>query len=183
MSFLNKKSLLKTLAAVMIVLGLQSCGSNRSYLVIPHSVSTASAVTIDELNLKPGDYSILQSITETASVTCEYRNDEIRVNSGDGDFTYTFKLNPKSGWFLKSFSGAAALGYFSNDYTAEPAEMPNVEEFARRVAMAQIINAARDYGADAVIEPICVTKTSNAGNNKIEYTCTVTAKLIEIKEQ
>ena len=165
---------------MLMALGLQSCGS-RKYLVVPHSVSTASAVSIDDLRLKPGDYEVLKTVTETASVLCEYRNSEIKVMSGDGDFSYTFKLDPKSGWFLKSFSGAAALGYFTSDYEARPSFVPNPEEFARRVAMARIIAMARDYSADAVVEPICVTRTSNAGKHSVEYLCTVSAKLIQIK--
>lgn len=167
--------------AVGISIGLQSCGSGRQYLIVPHSVSTAASVGVDDLNLKPGDYEILKSISETASVICEYNNTNIKVTSGDGDFSYNFALNPKTGWFLKSFSGAAALGYFTTDHDSKPTVIPNPEEFGRRAAMANIINALRDYGADAVIEPVCVTRVSNLSSKKVEYTCTVTAKLISIK--
>lgn len=166
---------------VLIALCLQSCGGSRTYLVVPHSVSTISAVPMADLNLKPGDYEVLKTVSETASVVCEYRNDEIKVVSGDGDFTYTFKNDQKKGWSLKSFSGAASFGYFSSDFEGKPTEVPNIEEFSRRVAMSRIITLARDYGADAVFEPVCVTRTSNAGNRKVEYSCTVSAKIIVIK--
>lgn len=162
-------------------MGLQSCGGGRRYLVVPHSVSTASSVSVDDLRLTPGDYEVLKSVSESASVICEYRKDEIRVISGDGEFSYKFKLNKVGTWYLKSFSGAAALGYFTSDYENKPSDIPNPEEFARRVAMSRIIAMARDYNADAVIEPICVTRASNVGKQKVEYNCTVTAKLIEIK--
>lgn len=178
---LNKNALWASLTAVLIALCLQSCGGARKYLVVPHSVSTMSSVPLADLNLKPGDYEVLKTITETASVVCEFKDDEIKVLSGDGDFSYTFKMDPKSGWSLKSFQGAAAFGYFASDYESKPEEAPNVEEFSRRVALARIITLARDYGADAVIEPICVTRASNAGNRKVEFSSTVSAKLIVIK--
>lgn len=134
-----------------------------------------------DLNLKPNEFEVLRTISETASVICEYKNDEIKVVSGNGDFSYTFKNDLKKGWSLKSFSGAADFGYFSSDFEGKPSQVPNIEEFSRRVAMANIITAARDYGADAVLEPVCVTRASSAGNRKVEYTCTVSAKLIVIK--
>lgn len=173
--------MLSLAVAILVAFALQSCGSSRKYLVVPHSVSTASAASIYDLGLKPGDYEVLKTISETASVICEYRNDEIKIMSGEGEFSYTFKLDPKSGWSLKNFSGAASLGYFTSDYDAKPTEVPNPEEFARRVAMSRIINMARDYSADAVVEPVCVSRTSNAGKQKVEYSSTVSAKLIQIK--
>ncbi len=181
MSFLRKKSLLITLTAVILALGLQSCGS-RKYLVVPHSVSTASAVTVDDLNLKPGDYEILKTVSETASVLCEYKNSEIKITSEDGDFSYTFEWDSKFGkWSLKSFAGAAAFGYFKSNYEGKYSGIPDAEEFARRVAMSRIIAVLRDYDADAVIEPVCVTRVSNEGRRSVIYSTTVTAKLIQIK--
>ncbi len=160
-------------------MGLSSCKGSKS-LIVPHSISTASAVKVSDLELKEGQYHILETITESASVTCEFKSKSIKIN-GD-DFSYKFEFNPKTGWNLDSFSGAASLGYFSNDVTIERNAIPNPEEFARRVAMARIINAVSDYGADGIIEPITTTTASNAGKNKIEFTATVRAKLISLKE-
>ncbi len=160
---------------------MQSCGSKS--LIIPHSISTASAVKVSDLNLKEGQYEILQTIVETASITCEYKEQEIKI-VGD-DFNYHFIYDAKKkGWYVKSFSGAASLGYFSSDIQDENARdnFPRPEEFARRVAMARIINAASDYGADGIIEPVTTSVASNAGNRKVEYTSTVRAKLIAIKK-
>lgn len=181
MLYHKKLSLLSVVLAILTAFALQSCGGKK-YLVIPHSVSSAATATISDLRLQPGDYEVLQTVSETASVICEYRKKEIKITSGDGEFSYLFKLDPKTAcWSLKSFSGAANMGYFTNDYSSHLSEIPNPEEFARRVAMSRIINMARDYSADAVIEPICVSRTSQAGKNKIEYSTTVTAKLIQIK--
>lgn len=176
----KRKYLIFALGFLCVCL-LNSCGSQRKFLVIPHSVSTASSVSFDDLHLKSGEYSILKTITESATVRCEFNSSEIKVIGGDGDFTYTFKYDAKSGWSLAKFSGAAALGYFAEDYISTPSEIPNTEEFARRVAMAKIISAVSDYHADAVIEPVVVTKVNNLGGNSVEYTTTVSAKLVVIK--
>lgn len=159
---------------------LGSCGTGRSYLVIPHSVSSASAVTVDNLNLTKGDYEVLNTITETASVISEYKGDQIKIYADNGDFSYVFSLS-KTGWVLSSFSGAASLGYFASDLENRLNVVPNAEEFARRVAMARIIRAAKDYQADEVVEPVVISSANNIGKNKIEYVSTISAKLISIK--
>lgn len=181
MSFLRKKSLRSAVFLVLVTLGLQSC-IGRKYLVVPHSVSTASSVSVEDLNLKPGDYEIIKTVSESASVLCEYKSKEIKIISEDGEFSYTFGWDSKFGnWSLKSFSGAAALGYFKSDYEGRYSSIPDGEEFARRVAMSRIISVIRDYDADAVIEPICVTRVSSSGRKSVTYSATVTAKLIKIK--
>ncbi|MCH5346457.1 MAG: hypothetical protein J1E63_05070 [Muribaculaceae bacterium] len=177
----TKLKLLLLAASISMVLMLQSCGSGREYLVIPHSVSTVSSVGFADLKLKADEYQILKTISETATVKCQFKKNEIKVTGGDGDFTYTFHFDSKSGWALSKFSGAASLGYFAPDLTEEVYSVPNVEEFSRRVAIARIISAVTDYHADAVIEPVTVTRVNNLGNNTIEYTTTVSAKLIVIK--
>lgn len=166
--------------SVICLCGLASCGIGRNYLVIPHSVSSASAVTVDDLNLSKGSYDILKSITETASITCEYSGSKIKITGNDDNFSYTFSLS-KMGWVLSSFKGAASLGYFTSDLINTPNEVPDAEEFARRVAMARIIRAAKDYQADGVVEPVVISSANNVGKNKIEYMSTVSAKLISIK--
>lgn len=177
------KRVLVASAIVCVLLGLNSCGSGRQYLVIPHSVSTASAVSVDNLNLAKGDYDVLNTITETASILCEYKGKQIRISGDSGAFYYIFEQTKMGSWVLKSFEGAAALGYFTADLVATDSfgQVPDAEEFARRVAMARIIKAAKDYQADGVVEPIVVSRASNAGKNKIEYSATVSAKLIVIR--
>lgn len=174
-----KRGLL-ALVTTLIMLGVTSCGMGRSYLVIPHAVSSASAVTVDNLNLAKGDYDVLNSITETASVLCEYKGNQIKISGDRGAFAYVFTQS-KMGWVLSNFTGAACLGYFSSDVSNHATEIPNAEEFARRVAMARIINAAKDYQADGVVEPVVISSVNNIGKNKIEYISTVSAKLISIK--
>lgn len=172
--------LLSALSIVGICL-LSSC-AGRNYLVVPHSVSSASAVTVDDLRLQKGDYDVLRSITETASVLCQYSSNKIVISGDNGAFAYVFSLS-KNGWKLDKFAGAANMGYFTSDVInlQNSNEIPNAEEFARRVAMARIIRAAKDYKADAVVEPVVISSANNVGKNKIEYVATVSAKLVSIK--
>lgn len=173
------KSVLVAAATFISIFGLSSCKSSRSYLVIPHSVSSASAVTVENLNLSKDDYNVLNSITETASVLYENQGNQIKISDNNGEFSYIFKFTP-TGWVLSSFKGAASLGYFSSDLISQINEVPNAEEFARRAAIARIIRAAKDYQADGIVEPMIISSADNVGKNKIEYTSTVSAKLISI---
>lgn len=176
-----KKVFLFASATIISICGLASCGTGRNYLVIPHSVSSASAVTVENLNLTKGGYDVLKSITETASVICEYKGDQIKIYADNHDFAYTFTKSKDGNWTLSSFSGAAELGYFSSDLTNTQTQIPDAEEFARRVAMSRIIRATKDYKADGVVEPVVISTAKNIGKNKIEYSSTVSAKLISIK--
>lgn len=159
---------------------LSSCGGTKN-LLIPHSVSTAPVTSIHDLGLKEGQYDILRTVTESASVRCEYKGNTINIVSGDGDFYYKFEFDKNKGWRLNSFEGAADLGYFATDIEEVASEAPRPEEFSRRVAMAKIIKAVTDYGADGIIEPITVTNATNAGSRAVEYTSTVRAKLVVLK--
>ncbi len=166
--------------AILSMFIMQSCGGVKN-LVIPHSVSTVGVTTVKDLDLKSGQYEILKTIQESASITCEYKSRQMKIKSNDGDFAYTFSFNDKTGWSLASFNGAASFGYFTDDYSSTFGEIPSAEEFARRVAMARIINAVADFGADGVVEPVTTTRVSNAGKNTVEFQTTVRAKLIKIK--
>lgn len=166
-------------AVVLASLVLTSCGGEKS-LIVPHSVSSSEVVTPEGLNLQKGQYDIMKSVTETASVTVKYGNSSIKVMSGDGEFSYTFEQDKKKGWVLKSFSGAANFGYLGNVTKSSDAALLGGEEFARRVAIARLINDIKDYGADGALEPIVITRASNAGKNTVEYQATVTAKIVKI---
>ena len=158
--------------------GLTSCGGARN-LVVPHAVNSADAIPASALNLKKGDYDILASVSESASVTAQYSGTSLKITSGDGDFSYVFAYDKKAGWSLRKFSGTATFGYLQSDANS-PQEMPEAEEFARRVAISRLIETVKDYGADGVLEPIITTRVSNAGHNTVEYQATATAKIVKI---
>lgn len=176
-----QKRLVKMLmVACVSSLMLTSCGGPKN-LLIPHAVSTAPVSTIHDLGLKPGEFDILKTITETASVRCEYNGSLIKITAGDGDFSYKFMFDSKRGWELVNFNGAAELGYFSADLTEVETSAPRPEEFSRRVAMSRIIKAVTDYGADGIVEPIVTTVSNNMGDRTVEYTSTIRAKLVVVK--
>lgn len=175
---MGKTKFLSIISAAAILIGLSSCSGTKN-LIVPHSVSTAEAIPAQALNLKKGDYDILASVTQSASVTAKYSGKSMVITSGDGDFAYYFSFDSKSGWTLNKFSGTANFGYLMPEGT-QFNEMPEAEEFARRVAIARIIEVVKDYGADAVLEPIVTTRATNAGKNTVEYQAIVTAKIVKI---
>lgn len=175
---MGKFKFLATAFAVAATISLSSCGGQRN-LVVPHAVSSADAIPANALNLVKGDYDIMASVTETASVTAKYSGKSLTIKSGDGDFAYFFSYDKKTGWSLKKFSGTATFGYLQSE-ASSPEAMPEAEEFARRVAIARLIETVKDYGADGVLEPIVTTRATNAGHNTVEYQASVTAKIVKI---
>lgn len=176
--FFNRRFSAWTAVAICVLL-LQSCGSA---LIIPRSVSTASVTTFKDLNLSDGQYDVLRTVSESASVICEFGHKSIRITSGEGDFFYHFIYDSKSrSWTMNKFSGAVSMGYFTKDYVEAVQSVPIPDDFARRAAMARIINTAIDFSADGIVEPITVMSASEIGRNKIEYKATVRAKLISLK--
>lgn len=175
---MDKKHLLSLAVCCALMLVLNSCGGQKS-LIVPRAVSTAGAIPVSALNLQKGDYDILASVTESASVTARYSSSELKIQSGDGDFTYTFKFDKNRGWNLHKFSGTATFGYLLSDISNNP-DLPNAEEFARRVAISRLIETIKDYGADGALEPIVTTRASNAGRGTVEYQASVTAKIVKV---
>ena len=131
------------------------------------------------LNLEKTDYDILNTVTETASVSVKYTPVSMTVKSMEGDFAYWFKYNMKTGWFLNKFSGTASFGYLMNE-PGNNTTFPDAEEFARRVAIAKLINVIKDYNADGALEPIVTTRVSNVDSRTVEYHATASAKIIKI---
>lgn len=175
---MDKKHLLLSVSVLLVTLLLTACSSKKN-LIVPRAVSTAEAIPAEALNLKKGDYQIMRSVTESASVTAKYSSNELKIVSSDGDFSYTFKFINNSGWTLSKFSGTATFGYLLQDVD-NPTELPGAEEFARRVAIARLIEKVKDFGADGVLEPIVTTRASNVGHNTVEYQANVTAKIVKI---
>ena len=172
------KKILSTCVVVMALLTLSSCGGQKN-LVIPRAVSTAEAIPAAALNLQKGDYEILKTVTESASITVTYSSNLLKIVSSDGDFSYSFKFNPKMGWSLAKFDGTATFGYLLPD-SHSTVDFPDAEEFARRVAISRLIDQIKDYGADAALEPIVTTRISNVSRNVVEYQANASAKIVKI---
>lgn len=175
------KSIFRRVALLSaVILILASCGGEKT-LVIPHAVSSADAISLKDLNLKRGDYEVLSTVSESATVACTYKSAEIIINGVDDGFMYKFKFDKNNGWKLDSYSGIVTFGYFVSDLTKEMSNVPNPEEFSRRLAAARLINAVKDYDADGIIEPVTTTMVSQNGKNTVEFTTKVSAKLVKIK--
>lgn len=170
-------------ATFAIFLAFTSCKSKQQVLTIPHSISTADATTIASLRLPSDNYDILNTVTETASVSCKYDGSKITITSNDGEFRYEFQQNQDGNWNLKSFAGVASFGYLSSDYNNPQNVMPDAEIFARRVAIAKVIAAVSDFGADGIIEPIVVTQASQEDRNTVVYSAKVSAKIIKLRSK
>lgn len=175
---MNIKKIFSVFIIALTLVSLSSCGGQKN-LIIPRAVSTVDAIPAVALNLTKGEYDILNSVTESASITATYDNSSLKIVSSDGEFSYSFKFEPKSGWHLAKFSGTATFGYMLQD-TRGGVEFPDAEEFARRVAIARLIDVVKDYNADGVLEPIVTTRASNVQYNVVEYQATVTAKIVKI---
>lgn len=175
------KSIFKRFALLLAATSiLASCGGNKT-IVIPHAVSSSEAISLKDLNLKRGDYNVLSTISESATVSCTYKSEEIIIEGVDDGFMYKFKYDAKGGWRLDSYSGVVTLGYFVSDLTKEMSSIPNPEEFSRRIAAARLINAVKDYDADGIIAPVTTTMVSQADNKTAVFTTKVSAKLVKIK--
>ena len=175
---MKKTNKILAILAGVVMMALSSCNGTKN-LVVPHGVNTADAIPASALNLQKGQYDILQTISESASVTAQYKGTSLTIKSGDGAFAYYFTFDNKTGWTLKSFSGTATLGYYLTEESTV-GDMPQAEEFARRVAIAKLIEQVKDYGGDGILEPIITTRVSNAGDKTVEYQATATAKIVKI---
>ncbi len=89
-------------------------------------------------------------------------------------------LNGKTGIECKHDS-ILKLGYLQNDYQRTAIDIKHPEEVVRQLAIYRLINVAREYGADALIEPTISTNVEQTGKRTITYKSTVTAKILKLK--
>ena len=162
-----------------------SCSTPR--MMIPRAVNTISTASLQDLNLVRSDYEIFQTVTAEASIRYWQNNQgtAIEMTCPDEDFGLYYAQNKKkkkgeTGWTCK-FRGVLKLGYLKNDYLGENTDIVQPEELVRRLAMYRIINAAKEYGADGVIEPIISTNVEQVGREEVLFRTTVSAKLIKLK--
>lgn len=175
------KSIIRcTVAMGISAMILTACGGPKNF-IIPRAVSSADAISLKDLNLTRNDYDVLSTISESASVKCTFKKNEIQITALDDNFSYKFKFDAKTGWKLDSFSGVATLGYFVSDMNETMSSIPNPEEFSRRVASARLINAVKDFDADGIIEPITTTMVSQESKNTVIFKTKISAKLVKLK--
>jgi len=155
-----------------------SCGSVKR-VIMPRAVNTVNTVPLADLNLQRGDYEILNTVTAEAMVDYTYDKKKSEIVDRSGEFSMKFTVD-KFGVDCKH-SGILKLGYLQNDYQGKTTDIMQPEEVVRQLAIYRLINVAREYGADALVEPTVSTNVEQTGERTITYKSTVTAKIVKLK--
>lgn len=165
----------KIIFVFIIGVCLASCATKKK--IIPRAINTVNSATLKELNLDREDYEILNTITAEATIAYRQRGEGYEITSRDDDFSITLQQG-KTGP-VYTYTGILKLGYLTNDYVDLSASL-QPEQIARGLAIYRAINIVKEYGADAVIEPVISTNVEQIGK-EIIFKSTVTAKLIKLK--
>lgn len=174
-----KKILLCILTVVTIVI-TTSCSSVH---VIPKAKSTVNAVTLKELNLTNSDYTMLNTISESAVISVTYySNEQIEVRDAENTFSYTLAKSKGIYTPIKQ-EGVIRAGFLSNDYGI--VDMNSPEDMARCLAIYRLISRSQELGADGLVEPVISTNiegtSGSMGKMTVSYKTTVSAKPIKLK--
>jgi len=169
---------------MVAIVAMTSCASVN---VIPFAKNSVNSVTLKELNLTNADYTILNTISESAVVAVTYfSNNLIEVRDAENTFSYT--LTPigkkeEGRYQLQKQEGVIRAGFLSNDYGR--VDMTSPEDMARTLAVYRLINTSQSIGADGLVEPVISTNiegTSGAmGKMTVTYKTTVSAKPVKLK--
>lgn len=178
-----KKVLLSLFVFTSVVL-MTSCGS---VTVLPVAKSSVKAVTLNELNLSNSDYSVLNTISESAVISVTYySNNQIEVRDAENTFSYI--LTPvgkkENGTYqLQKQEGVIRAGFLWNDYGR--IDLTSPEDIARLLAVYRLINRSQEVGSDGLIEPVFSTNiegtSGSMGKMTVSYKTTVSAKPIKLK--
>lgn len=170
----------KLFALLFCAAALASC-SPAKRVIMPRAVNTVNTAPLADLNLERKDYEVLNTISAEAMVNYSYdkRGAKTQIIDRDGEFSMKFTTG-KFGIVCKH-NGILKLGYLQNDYQGTTTDITQPEEVVRRLAIYRLVNIAREYGADAIIEPTVSTNVEQTGKNLITYKSTVTAKIIKLK--
>ncbi len=160
---------------------ISSCGSTQR-TVIPQAVNTVSTVTFRDLNLKTGDYYLLNKVNADATINVEYKSDDhIQIQCVEDDFTLIYKKDKTGAWTIDKFSGVARMGYLTNDDRNMSTSLYNPEDIVRRLAIYRLINSVQQQGADGLIEPTISTNVVQTGKKTVTFTTHAEGKLIRLK--
>lgn len=176
---MKAKNLLLQLTLVgALVAALSSC--NRHYYV-PKAINTISPVTFADLNLRRGDYEVLNTLTATGVVVYKRSFNEIKIAEENNEFSINYRYDKKTGrWNLDKVVNIVKFGFLASDYGSTAIVDYNAEDIVRRLAIYRLINEAQMMGADGVIEPVVATNMEQLGRD-IVFKTTVSAKVIKLK--
>lgn len=155
----------------------------QSSLIPTTAISNMPVVGISDLNLNRSDYTILNSISATASVSSDNRKSKRTIFEESNEFKLVYDIVKSEGKRYLEYDeceGVIRLGYLggSNIYNSESNYIP-AEEIVRRLALYRLIGLAKEYGADALFEPT-ITTTATSEGKLLKYHTEASAKLIKI---
>ena len=168
---MKKISLLSVVVAAFM---LASCGSS---IMVPKALNTVATASFADLNLRSGDYQILNTVSADATVYLKVGTKTTTISDEINEFVLTYVKTKKGIEFYHS--GVLRVGYLGNDYSYDPNEKYSAEDVARRLAIYRLINAAKQNGADGIIEPTISTNVEQKGKT-IVFKTTASAKIIKL---
>lgn len=170
-----KKVFLSAIILASVIL-LCSCYSSN---FLPQATNSAGSVAFGELNLNRNEYLVYNTISETATVIYNARDNEVR--EANKEFQYEFEYDKVGNVVLNDVDGVIRLGSLSN-MASNAYDPTKVGDITRRVAIFRLNNSAKEAGADYIIEPIVSMDIKETGRNEFTFTATATAKLVKIKK-
>ena len=182
MIYMDKK-LISRLLPLCIMLCFGVTAKAQSSLIPTTAISNMPVITIQDMNLDRSDYTILKSISATASVNSDNKRSKRTIMEENNEFKLIYDIVKHDGERYLEYEeceGIIRLGYIgsTNIYNSESNYIP-AEEIVRRLALYRLINLAKEYGADALFEPT-ITTTATSDKNTLTYKTEASAKLIKI---
>ena len=172
------------ISALFLLVVVSSCRSSFNSVIIPRAVSTVNAVSFRDLNLTNADYTVLNTITQEATVYVTYEDDEFAIRDSENTFSYTYSKQKDGSFELEDQSGVLRAGYLSHEDAAD-LDLRNPESIARRMAVYRLVSESQQIGADGLIEPVVSTTFEKIDEGRSEitvaYKTTVSAKPIKLK--
>ena len=169
------------------------------------AVNAMNTISLRDLNLKTGDYTVLPAIPATASVTYEYiptkygafnrimsvahyiiatdenedASDAFAITYGRNCVVVQNQVSLLPGWRLLGVKGNLKAGYLGSETTLNIPE--RAIDAARNLALYRLISQAQAAGADGLTQPIVSVNMAVIGN-KYYYRATATASPIVLKK-
>ena len=179
---MDKKPISRLLPlAIMLCFGVAA--KAQSSLIPTTAISNMPVITIQDMNLDRSDYTILKSISATATVNSDNKRSKRTITEENNEFKLIYDIVKHDGERYLEYEeceGIIRLGYIgsTNIYNSESNYIP-AEEIVRRLALYRLINLAKEYGADALFEPT-ITTTATSKEKTLTYKTEASAKLIKI---
>lgn len=174
-----KKGITKLVLAIACVAMLSACSSKKS-VVIPCAISTMGTASLEDLNLQPGDYQVINTVEAEATIGNKINKSGNELSIFDVD--HTFQLNYKKDgiiWNCK-FNGVVRAGYVGEVFGTTNIDAEHPEEIAFRLAIYRLINQAKLAGGDGILTPTVQTEVEQDGN-VIYFRTRASAKAIKVK--